>query len=451
MKTLSLALRNLTRNKRRNSILAFAISFGFFVVTAIDGLTMGMVNNFENQIAQLLGGNVLTQGIEWKKPETPNGKPTLVNIVRDRDYMKNIVEELNIKYDYYSCYTISGGTLIFNGKKSAIELYGRDLEEKQLLDTFQFASGGVDLSVRNGIIISDKIADSMNLQVGDELIYSTSTVYGQNTFADLVVTGIIKSNSFLNSMQSYADIEDVNKIVEMPEGGYSIFSLYLRNKNKQTKVANMIEERIRKDAEKDPQINVTSRALAKKTNKNDIGKGIEKQIDVKNPENEWDGVMYAVETLYDEMPWIKTVLNYVHVITTVILAVILLIVMVGVSNTYRMVLYERIREIGTMRAIGMNGISTRLVFTNEAIILCIIGAIGGLIMSIIAMSIVHYFYIDWEALSFFLNKGHFTFRISVGAILAQYLLLILLTIIAVWGSASKAARMNPAEALRSIK
>lgn len=451
MKTVSLALRNLTRNKRRNAILAVAIAFGFFVVTAIDGLTTGMVGNLENQITQLVGGNVVVQGLEWLNPETEGGKVKLVNIVRDRDYAKNIVDELGIKYEYYSCFTMSSGTAIFNGKKSGIQLYGRNLEEKQLRDSFQFVSGGVDLNVENGLIISDKVAESLNLQVGDEIIYSTYTVYGQNNFADMTITGILKSNSFLSSMQAYADIEDVNRIVEMPEGGYSMFSIYLRDNDKQTKAAMMIEERIRKDSEVNPEINVTSRALAMKTHPTNIGKGIEKQVDTKKPENEWKGVKYGVETLYDEIPQIKTVLNVVHIITTVILVVILLIVMVGVSNTYRMVLYERIREIGTMRALGMTGKDTRKVFTNEAVILCLIGALAGLIFAVIVMGIVHLIPINNEALSFFLQKGHFTFKMSVGSIVLQYLILILLTSLAVRGSAKKAAGMNPAEALRTVK
>ena len=451
MKTITLALKNLTRNKRRNAILAVAIAFGFFVVTAIDGLTTGMVGNLENQITQLVGGNVVVQGLEWLNPETEGGKVKLVNIVRDRDYVKNIVDELGINYEYYSCFTMSSGTAIFNGKKSGIQLYGRNLEEKLLRDSFQFVSGGVDLNVENGLIISDKVAESLNLQVGDEIIYSTYTVYGQNNFADMTITGILKSNSFLSSMQAYADIEDVNRIVEMPEGGYSMFSIYLRDNDKQTKAANMIEARIRQDSEVNPEINVTSRALAMKTHPTNIGKGIEKQVDTKKPENEWKGVKYGVETLYDEIPQIKTVLNVVHIITTVILVVILLIVMVGVSNTYRMVLYERIREIGTMRSLGMTGKDTRKVFTNEAVILCVIGALAGLIFAIIVMTIVHFIPINNESLSFFLRKGHFTFKMSVGSIIIQYILLILLTTLAVRGSAKQAAGMNPAEALRTVK
>ena len=78
-----LAFKNLTRQKKRNAILAIAIAFGFFVVTAIDGLTAGIVDNLENQIAQLVGGTVLIQGIE-KIPPTEEGKKSqLISIIRD--------------------------------------------------------------------------------------------------------------------------------------------------------------------------------------------------------------------------------------------------------------------------------------------------------------------------------------------------------------------------------
>ena len=303
--TINFSLKNLTRQKRRNAVLVAAIAFGFFVVTAIDAFTTGMVSNLENQITQLVGGNVLTQGLEWLPPSTQGGKPQIVNIVRDRNYVKNVVDELNIKYDYYSCFTMSSGQVIFNGNKAVVQVYGRDLEEKLLVDSMQFVSGGIDLNMKNGLIISDKIAKTLNLEVGDEIIYSTYTVYGQNTVADMKIMGIMKSNSFINTMQAYCDIEDLNSIVEMPEGGYSIFSIYLRNKNQQTKAAIAIENRIRQDQEINPEINVTDRALAMKTNPTNIGKGIEKQVDVNKPENEWKGVKYGIETLYDEIPQIK--------------------------------------------------------------------------------------------------------------------------------------------------
>ena len=67
--SINFSLKNLTRQKRRNAVLVVAIAFGFFVITAIDGLVTGMVTNLESQITQLIGGNVITQGLEWLPPE----------------------------------------------------------------------------------------------------------------------------------------------------------------------------------------------------------------------------------------------------------------------------------------------------------------------------------------------------------------------------------------------
>lgn len=45
--TIRMALRNLSRQKRRSFMLALAIGFGFLVVTAIDGLAGGAVKCLE--------------------------------------------------------------------------------------------------------------------------------------------------------------------------------------------------------------------------------------------------------------------------------------------------------------------------------------------------------------------------------------------------------------------
>ena len=222
------------------------------------------------------------------------------------------------------------------------------------------------------------------------------------------------------------------------------FAVNLKNKKIQDKVADRIENKIREDGN-----NVTSRAKAFETNPSSIGTGIDKQI--MDEEYQWDGIKYAVESFNDEMPQIKIVLGVVNTVTTIILLSILLIVMVGVSNTYRMVLYERIREIGTMRALGMSGKDTKRVFTYEAVILCVIGAIGGVLIASLFMTIISLIPIHNDSLSIFLSNGHFTFKMSFVSVLIKYILLIILTTLAVRGSAKKAASMSPAEALRTIK
>lgn len=156
-------------------------------------------------------------------------------------------------------------------------------------------------------------------------------------------------------------------------------------------------------------------------------------------------------SLNDFIPALNQVLSVVHIITTIILVVILLIVMIGISNTYRMVLYERIREIGTMRALGMTGKDTGAVFTTEALILSLGGAVAGFILGVIGMWIFCLFRFDTTTMSFFLRNGHASFVLSPVSIIGQYILMIVLTILAVHGTAKKAATISPAEALRTVK
>ena len=444
-KVLKLSLKNLTRQKRRNAVLAIAVSFGFFVVTLLEGFVTGMVRNMEDTAIEMLGGNVLLCGFEKEPPAFEGGKSKIVNVVRDKEYMSNVVESLNIPYESYVCYTMTGSTLLFNGKKVMTNLFGRDFSEQKLIDSFDFIEGGMEyVKEPNFIFLDEDTAEGLNVKLGDKIICKAFTMFGQQNVVDLTLSGIYKSSTFLSSMQAYSDIKTVNNILGVPEDGYTHFAVNLKNKKIQDKVADRIENKIREDGN-----NVTSRAKAFETNPSSIGTGIDKQI--MDEEYQWDGIKYAVESFNDEMPQIKIVLGVVNTVTTIILLSILLIVMVGVSNTYRMVLYERIREIGTMRALGMSGKDTKRVFTYEAVILCVIGAIGGVLIASLFMTIISLIPIHNDSLSIFLSNGHFTFKMSFVSVLIKYILLIILTTLAVRGSAKKAASMSPAEALRTIK
>ena len=445
-KIIKLALRNLTRSKKRSVILAIAIAFGFFIVTGIDGLASGAVGNLEEQVTQLAGGTVLIGGYEKVLESEATGKYQLVNIIRDKNYLQNLVDEAGVDYKYVSRYTSSAGQLLFNGQKVISTLYGRDFnEDKYFTESLRFVSGSIDcMNKSENILISEQMAENLKLEVGDQVLYTTTTVYGQNNVADFTVGGIIEGSSFFSGMIAYANIETVNALVEIPEGGYSTFTIFLKNKNKQSKVANKLEAMIREDG-----YNVSSRAEAIARYPSNPGRGIDKQFTDK--EIIWEGTKYGVETLNDEIPAIQTVMNIVHIVTTVILVVILLIVMIGISNTYRMVLYERIREIGTMRALGMSGKDTGKVFTTEALILSILGACAGLLLAVLVMLLLGLISIKAPSVQMFLHNGHMSFQLSVIAIIVQYLLMIILTALAVRGTAKKAAHMSPAVALRTVK
>lgn len=444
-----IALRNLSRSKRRNVILGIAIAFGFFVVTAIDGLAGGAVSNLEDQITQMVGGTIAITGFEKGAPEEDSGekaKDSTINIIRDHSYIQNIVDELGVNYRYTSHYTRTMSQILFNGKKVLTQTYGRDFaNDKFFLESLQLKDGSLEnLKQKDALIISEGMAKTLKVEVGDSVLLLTSTIYGQSEVGDFTIAAISMDSNFVTGMLTYANIDTLNELIAIPEGGYNFFSIYLKDKNEQNKIALQIEKAIRED-----NVPVTNLMEARKNYPKNPERGINKQL--LGEDNVWEGVKYAVESLDDGAPQLKSAMSIVHLVTTIILIVILLIVMVGISNTYRMVLYERIREIGTMRAIGMTGNDTGRMFTTEAVILCIIGGIAGLVMGIALMLALGTIHIENEAVQMFLKAGHMTFTLSPVSIIIQYVLMILLTTFAVHGTAKKASRMSPAEALRTVK
>ncbi len=443
-----LSARNLTRSKRRSVILGIAIAFGFFIVTTIDGLVGGAVDNLEDMITQLVGGTVAVTGYEkpadYNEPDSTKDK--VVNIIRDHDFLQEMTDSVGIDYKYTSRYTRTSGQLIFNGKKALASVYGRDfVNDRDFLDSFQIKEGDLsNLSDPKALIIGEGAARTLKVEVGDEVLLTASTIYDQVEVGEFKIALIIKDTNFVSGLITYADIEAVNELIGIPRGGFNFYAIYLKNNNQQTKAALLLENAIRR-----AKVPVTNLMEARTQNPNNPENAIVKQLTGK--EFQWDGVKYAVEGLDDGVPQLKTVMFYVNLVSTIILIVILLITMVGISNTYRMVLYERIREIGTMRALGMTRKDTKRSFRMEAVILSLTSGVVGLILSIIVMVLLGFINIENESVQMFLKAGHMTFSLSPVSIILQYLLMMLLTMLAVNGTAKRAARMSPAQALRTVK
>ena len=248
-----ISIRNLSRSKRRNVILGIAIAFGFFVVTVIDGLAGGAVSNLEDMTTQLMGGSVVIAGYE-KVNENVSGDDeknatTEVNVIRDHDYLQNLVDEMGIDYKYTSHYTRTMAQIIFHGKKVLAQTNGRDFAtDKTFVESLQIKDGDIsNLSDPRVLIVGEGMAKTLKVEVGDEVLLTTTTIYGQNEVGDFKVGLIIKDSNFVTGMVSYADIRTLNKLIDVPEDGYNIFSIYLTDKNKQDKVAVQIEDAVKND------------------------------------------------------------------------------------------------------------------------------------------------------------------------------------------------------------
>lgn len=137
------------------------------------------------------------------------------------------------------------------------------------------------------------------------------------------------------------------------------------------------------------------------------------------------GTTYAIE-------------NYQYLLVTVAF----IVSVVGITNSMLITVFERYREIGTMKCIGALNQHILMIFLVEAVIQGFLGGIIGYILGLIA-----------AILSTGGNIGFRTiFNVPIGSIitygLGTVVLSMILTVVAIIYPSLRAAGLNPVEALR---
>ena len=425
-------------------LLVIAIVFAFLIVTLIDGLSAGARKSLEYQIAKIIGGHVYVTGAEKAADKTEDDKANEYLPPESVELVHRIIKEEKIDALYTTVRAQRYGTLIFAGNQLTAKIAGCKFDEEEALrNSFAFKEGGWEnVNIENALFIPQKTAEALNVALNDVILYETTTLSGQATVAEFQIAGIYQDQSQFDQMQFYANFDYLNKIAEVPAGYATQMGIFLKDENQQDAVASIFENRL---AEYGP---VTSRELAAQFNPTSPGQELLRQLN----EGKWDGTKYAVMTFYDFAPQMVTLSQTIQWLSLGVLLVLLLVTMIGISNTFRMVVHERKGEIGTMRSCGVSRGKVSLLFLSEAGFLSVISAAVGFGLALLVMLIISLIPISIDsAFSMFTTNGHFLWILSPTVICLKFLLTAFLAILAALGPAIRAANMIPAEALRSSK
>ena len=157
-----------------------------------------------------------------------------------------------------------------------------------------------------------------------------------------------------------------------------------------------------------------------------------------------------IENMQSQLGMINTVINVITIAISIIAAISLIVGGVGVMNIMLVSITERTKEIGVRKALGAQNSAIRMQFVVEAILLCLIGGIigiilgiaGGMLIGFVAKTLVMQFYSEYAELF------SITIQPSIPAILIAVGFSILTGVFFGYYPANKAAKMNPIDALR---
>ncbi len=271
-----------------------------------------------------------------------------------------------------------------------IQLTAVDPQAPEVL-TFDWQGGSQEVLGQlgaDGAVLDDDYASSNNLQLGSR--FSLQTVSGKTI--DLVVRGIFKppagGSPFGRVTMSTATFDSTNP---QPQNVLTFLSMSGGVTDANTKALD--------DALKEfPNAKAMTREQLKKT--------------------QTDGLKQILNVLY------------------VLLALSVVVSLFGIVNTLVLTVFERTRELGMLRAIGLTRRQTRRMIRHESVVTALIGAVIGIVLGL-GLAVLLAARLEWIA-----------FTVPGGQLVIFALVSVLVGIFAAIWPARRAARLNPLEALQ---
>lgn len=126
-------------------------------------------------------------------------------------------------------------------------------------------------------------------------------------------------------------------------------------------------------------------------------------------------------------------------IVYVLLILAIIIALMGIANTLSLSIFERTRELGLLRAVGLTRAQTRSMVRWESVIIAMFGTVGGLGSGILlGWALMQAVAAEEQVARFSLPVGQLVFVAIVGAVVG---------VIAGWRPAARAAKLNVLQAI----
>lgn len=331
---LKLAWRNIWRNRRRSLIVLTSVVVGLVAIIISDGLSNGMIGQMLfNQI------NLNISHIQIHKKGFNNNK-IVKNYLPDYKKVDQVLGR-DPQVQAYSKRVFVTGILSSANNSSGVMIYGINpgAEAEVSIIKKSIINGSYLTNNKRDIIIGKKLAEKLEVEVGDKVVAMANTLKGEIGSEVFRIVGIFKT----------ASSEFDKTAIYIPA---------------------LTEQEMLNTGDKYYEYAVITKDY---TNVDEIQKKLEESLgdnyEVLSYKDLLPMLIYQVE-LYKETMWILNV-------------IIGLALIFGIINSMLMSVFERIREFGVLMSIGMKNSRIYLMIVLEAFIIGIVGTVTGIIIGLL--------------------------------------------------------------------
>ena len=410
MKIYRIALRNISRNKRRSLLSGSAIAVAAFAIVFLFSFFAGVMNEMEDNLWTYVTGAVRVRNADFDKYERLNPMHLAIP-----DY-----EELISEIEADPAVTAVSPRINFPGRvpvgdeaKVNVLGLGVDFEREAAYQDYgrTLVEGRLPAPGSREALVGRALAGKLGIGLGDSLtILSQSGTRGSKAVTYKAVGLLELPLPGIEKVTVQVPLDTVQRLLWLPDQVQEIL----------IKVDRRVDS---------PQATAARLAASLKS---------EVPLDV------WD---------YKQVNGMAAMMDVAAKIYDVIGVIFFLLASTVIINTTIMVIFERMREIGTLGAMGMTGGQLVRLFFFEALFICVAGALVG-----IALGIALTAYVGNVGFTGFAKAMEGASSMGVGGVIYPVLNFkstvmvffysLAVTALATWWPSRRAAKITPVEALR---
>ena len=382
-----LSLKYVVSYKRRYLFLFSALALGFCIISVIGSLKDGMADAIYYSAQNHYSGDIIIAGFEKEINADQHIYAETIPLLRQK------IEESDIEPDKIVLRTLENSadnTIYYNGTAVPLKyVVGVDWDaEIDYFNSLNFTEGNPSPDFDDGtILISAPVAAYIGAHAGDLVLLETETLYGQKNTAFFTIGGIVDDRSLFGYYKSFVSRRALNAVIGFAAGDCSTVGMFFDNpagvESKRKKLQSLLEGV------------VPLRPLVYDRD------GFS---DLKDWN--WTGVMFFLLTIPVYVSEVTQILQALNIIAYFLYVMMLLIILVSAGVTYRLILHERTKEIGTMRALGFYEKDIRRVLRFESFILATVSLVTGFCFTLFFNWIISRLSFSWfPSFEIFLKNG----------------------------------------------
>jgi ABC-type lipoprotein release transport system permease subunit len=327
MRLTRMAWRNLGRNRRRTTVTVAAMTLSLMAMILYSGLMTGYIRGAQRNLLDLQLGDIQIHAPGYRD------KPSLYARIEAPD---RLVSRLRGQGFRASAYLLAGGLAAAGDASAGATFYGIDVKHVATVSSLpgQVLRGEwLDPRRPRSVVVGRRLARSLEIKLGDELVVLTQGADGSMANELYRVRGVLKSvNDAIDRTGVLMTEEAFRELMVLPEGAHRVVVRHPKNQQLEAAVARV-------------------RALAP---------GLE------------------VKTWRELMPTLASMFDTVFAVMYTMFLIVSIAIGIVILNAMLMAVFERIREFGVLKALGMGpGKVLRLILCEAALQTGLAAGIGA--------------------------------------------------------------------------